>query len=306
VAAFQPSRKEVAEVFGYPAHSTLPAAVSARSQRLCPFREGEEATRRCSKLSQHRLFDQFGQTEMPFGACSVWHRGQGEKQFRPAIICPIRFTQDQRVFREARQILKGWTTQCRFLVLQEVSLPLGRLDYVLANSKPGTGRVLDFCVLETMALSTTTTGHVIRSMFEVLRIAPSLPVYKYGLNLRQVVSRMIVQMVAKAHAAEQWGKRTVWAMQDILYDYLVRTTRLNLADVQPDDVAESRYPLLFFVYELVIQDWEQMFTLRLQAIKGGNRKQIEAVLQPNQVPSLAEVQFTLERHVRDGQYIELR
>jgi len=306
MATFQPSRKEVAEVFGYPAHSTLPAAALARSQHLCPFRGDEGSPRKCSKLSQHRLFDQFGQTDMPFGACSVWYRGRGEKQFRPAIICPIRFTQNQRVFRKARQILKDWTAQSRFLVLQEVGLPLGRLDYILANFKPDTNRVLDFCVLETMALSTTTTGHIIRSMFEVLGMAPSLPVYKYGLNLRQVVSRMIVQMVAKAYAAEQWEKRTVWVMQDILYDYLVRTTRLNLADVAPDDVAESRYPLLFFVYELVMQDWEQMFTLRLQAIKGGDRRQVEAVLQPNKVPSLAEVQSTLEQHIEDGQYIELQ
>lgn len=305
MAALQPSGKEVAEVFGYPAHSTLPAAALARSQRLCPFQGDEGTTRQCSKLSQHRLFDQFGQTEMPFGACSVWYRGRGEKQFRPAIICPTRFTQGQRVFHEARQVLKGWTAQSRFLMLQEIGLPLGRLDYILVNLEPDTGRVLDFCVLETMALSTTTTGHVIRSMFEVLEIAPPLPVYKYGLNLRQVVSRMIVQMVAKAYAAEQWGKRTVWTMQDILYDYLVRTTRLNLTDVTPDDVAKSQHPLLFFVYELVAQDWGQMFTLRLQAIKGGDRRQVEAVLQPNKVPSLAEIQFTLEQHIVDGQYIEL-
>ncbi len=174
------------------------------------------------------------------------------------------------------------------------------------NIEQDTGRILDFCVLEVMALSTTTTGHIIHSMFEMLEIAPPLPVYKYGLNLRQVVSRMIVQMIVKAYATAQWRKRTIWAMQDILYDYLVQTTMLNLTDVQPDDVADSPYPLLFFIYELTTQDWEHKFALRLKAIRGGNRKQIEAMLQPNKVPSLTEVWHTLEQHVKGGQYTELR
>ena len=242
---------------------------------------------------------------MPFGACSVWHRGRGKKQFSPAIICPIRFTQHQRIFCEARRVLKDWTSESRCLVLQEIGLPLGRLDYILVNYEPETNQILDFCVLEVMALSTTATGHVIRSMFEALGVAPPLPVYKYGLNLRQVVSRMIVQMIAKAYAAEQWGKRTVWVMQDILYDYMARTTKLDMTNVTPDGAAESQHSILFFIYELVTQDPEQMFDLRLKAVKGGNRKQVEAMLQPNKIPSLTEVQSTLEQHIQAGRYIEL-
>jgi hypothetical protein len=190
-------------------------------------------------------------------------------------------------------------------VFREVVLSLGRLDYILANFEPNTNQLLDFCILETMALSTTTTGHIIHSMFEVLGITPPLSAYKYGLNLRQVVSRMIVQMVAKAYAAELWDRRTIWVMQDILYDYLMQTTRLDPVNVQSDIVAESQHSILFFVYELLAQDKERMFTLQLRAIKGGNREQVEAVLRPQTVPSLAEIQHTLGQRIEAGRYVEL-
>ena len=142
-------------------------------------------------------------------------------------------------------------------------------------------------------------------MFEVMGIAPPLPVYRYGLNLRQVVSRMLIQMIAKAYAAELWGKRSIWVMQDILYEYLVRTTKLSLLNVRFDDITESQHSLLFFIYELVMSDAEHIFNLRLKTIKGGDRKQVEAVLQPHQIPSLSEMKVILKQHIQARRYIEL-
>jgi hypothetical protein len=37
-------------------------------------------------------------------------------------------------------------------------------------------------------------------------------VFGYGINFRQVISRMMVQVLAKAYACEKWDKRMVWAV----------------------------------------------------------------------------------------------
>lgn len=305
-AAFQPVKKEIAEVFGYPAHSTLPEARRCRVDFLCPFqRNADGSLRRCSKVSQHFLFEQFGQQNTPFGACSVWHRGRGGKQFRPHIICPIRFTQDRVVFLNAQSVLKDWQSGSRYVVVEEVSLPLGRLDYVLLNYNAEDQRILDFVILEVMALSTTTTGDIIRSLFDILGIAEPASAYRYGINLRQVVSRMVIQLVAKAHAAETWGKSTIWAIQDTLYDYMMRTTQLQLADVQLDSPEEAGYPILFFVYHLMPDAAGKPFRLQLVGVKGGYRQDVERVLKPSSTPTLTEMKGILKKKLDANKYIVL-
>ena len=54
-----------------------------------------------------------------------------------------------------------------------------------------------------------------------------------------------------------------------------------------------------------MSDAEHIFNLRLKTIKGGDRKQVEAVLQPHQIPSLSEMKVILKQHIQARRYIEL-
>ena len=102
---------------------------------------------------------------------------------------------------------------------------------MLVQWEPKTHTIREFCLLEIMAVSTTMTGAVIRSLIDTLEGKPSQQRYNYGINLRQVLSRMIVQILAKALATEEWGIKTIWVIQDVLWNFIQQSTELHLPAV---------------------------------------------------------------------------
>jgi len=180
---------------------------------------------------------------------------------------------------------------------------LGRLDYILTARADE--RIRAQCILEIMALSTTTTGHVIHSMFAALGMIQPLTAYKYGINFRQVVSRMIVQMIAKAHAAQSWGMTTIWAIQDTLYNYLENTTRLALPDIESISHPRSLPPLLLFVYELAKTPDGSRFILQRQKVKGGPLQAFEKMLIPRDIPSFEQLLETLKERQSAGHFTDI-
>lgn len=52
-------------------------------------------------------------------------------------------------------------------------------------------------------------------------VAPSI-------NYRQVWARMASQLIVKSQAALAWGGKTIWVVQDLLADYISRSTALDL------------------------------------------------------------------------------
>ena len=59
-----------------------------------------------------------------------------------------------------------------------------------------------------------------------------------SINQRQVVGRMITQLLVKSQASLHWGGRTVWVLQDRLVDYISATTALDLGALKSDRVSE--------------------------------------------------------------------
>lgn len=49
-----------------------------------------------------------------------------------------------------------------------------------------------------------------------------------GINYRQVWARMVSQLLVKSQIAMRWGGLTFWVLQDLLADYITRTTALDL------------------------------------------------------------------------------
>ncbi len=288
---------EASEIFGYPSHSLLSAAKRSREQYHCPFLNS-----RCIKPSQHRSIP----AEIPFGVCSVWHKGRSLTQIKPYIICPVRLTQNNLIFHDARRLMIPKGKHSHYLVLNEIGLKLGRLDYVVAEYDMRAGALLNFLLLEVMAVSTTTTGQVIKSMLDTLLNRHKPTRYNYGINLRQVVSRMMIQVIAKAYATAKWKVPMVWAIQDVLYEFMLSTTKLNLASIDiTQDHISTKLPILFFVYEMVTDQTGTMYHLQLDEVKGGTLDNIEEVLIPKTIPSRKEINKVLLTNIRNGKFFDL-
>ena len=114
-----------------------------------------------------------------------------------------------------------------------------RLDYVLRGSAPDSPPV----VVETMTCSTSggnrARGTDIRGAFRRAVLYAHTPskdaVEGPGVNTRQVWARMASQMIAKSEAANSWGGRTIWVVQDLLVDYIRTRTALPLDDLYSPD-----------------------------------------------------------------------
>jgi len=143
-----PNKHEPAEIFGFvPDAANKPECKRIWRHRHCPFRDS-----RCMKRSQHNLMP----TDWPFGVCSVWHRSRHSDQAIPHIICPARFRIPQ-VFQDAAKALKR---KGEVDILDEVQLTgIGRVDYLIASHTEHPRKILDFCAVEVMAVSTTTPHH---------------------------------------------------------------------------------------------------------------------------------------------------
>jgi len=51
-----------------------------------------------------------------------------------------------------------------------------------------------------------------------------------GINYRQVWARMVSQLVVKSEVGISWGGITFWVLQDVLVDYISKTTGLNILE----------------------------------------------------------------------------
>lgn len=288
-------QRGVSEVFGYPppAHSSEVQAVW--NKRECPF-----LGIRCPKPSQHRDYD----PEVPFGACSVWHRGKGMAEPHPYVICPIRFVQDRRVFLDASRLLPQ-RDGTEIIVVPEMTLPIGRIDYIIAQYDREQDAVVDFVVLEIMACSTTGTGHVLRSFHGYLKGQPTQAHLEYGINFRQVLSRMMIQVLAKAYACEKWNKRMVWVIQDVLYHYIQTATKVDLQPISFDTLEGGRTKvpqILFFTYRMAMDKKQERFQLELAKVYGATKEDFtKMILEPRTIPEIEMLVGLIERKIRNGE-----
>ena len=114
-----------------------------------------------------------------------------------------------------------------------------RLDYVLRSTKAGAPPI----VVEVMTCSTSggnrARGTDIQGAFRravlFAHTPANAPVEAPGVNVRQVWARMASQMIAKSEAANSWGGRTIWVVQDRLVEYIRTNTALPLDALRAPD-----------------------------------------------------------------------
>lgn len=111
-----------------------------------------------------------------------------------------------------------------------------RLDYVLRSTAHGAVPI----IVEVMTASTSggnrSKGTDIQGAFRRAVLYTQQPINEAieapGVNIRQVWARMASQMIAKSEAANSWGGRTIWVVQDRLVDYIRSNTALPLDDLR--------------------------------------------------------------------------
>lgn len=59
-----------------------------------------------------------------------------------------------------------------------------------------------------------------------------------GINYRQVWARMVSQLIVKSQVGIGWGGHTFWVMQDVLIDYINKTTAIDTEHFRADEPDE--------------------------------------------------------------------
>jgi Restriction endonuclease NotI len=186
----------IAEVFGHGIGDHSETAWLNRNARFCRFRDGP-----CNKSSK---------TD-PIGICSV---SDGKEA---ASLCPVRFLDDGRIFRDAARISFGLETH--FAVFPEIRIlqvpdpkksgslkKIGKVDFVLGKVEQG--NVTDFCAVEVQAayFSGAETRTVLR-YFMANRNFGELDTFRRPDFRSSAQKRLIPQLQLKVPVFRRWGKK---------------------------------------------------------------------------------------------------
>lgn len=196
------------------------------------------------------LFDpdvlQEGDNHISCGICSV--KTKKEKW----AICSRRllafptdgnFAETQKKLVQKVLTLAGFSLGDQVRVWSEVTIKEKgfnyRMDYILRGINPDDPPI----IVEVMTASTSggnkNKGSDIASAFSnAILYAGGLrgdPGESPGVNKRQVWARMASQVIVKSQAANNWGGRTIWVIQNELLEYMRENTGLPLEKLQSSD-----------------------------------------------------------------------
>lgn len=195
----------IAEVFGTSVLDDSAAATSLRERKWCRFRDTQ-----CTKV---RKID-------PIGVCAF---STGEDA---TIVCPFRFGENSRVFRDAAILAFGEGEE--IVILPEyklLSIPstlegksarkIGKVDFILGKIKDG--RVVDFAALEIQ--SVYSSGGGVESAFKNFVKSGKLGRDgDLGVDFRSSAQkRLVPQLRLKVPIFRRWGKKFFVAIDDTFF-----------------------------------------------------------------------------------------
>jgi hypothetical protein len=186
----------ISEIFGHGIDDHSAAAWADRTARRCRFRNGP-----CNKSSKAD----------PIGICSV---SDGTEA---ASLCPVRFLDDGRIFRDAARIAFGEAAsfaifpEIRILQVADLKKPgglkkIGKVDFVLGKIDGTT--VTDFCAVEVQAayFSGTETRSPLKH-FMAHHNFGALDTFRRPDFRSSAQKRFIPQLQLKVPVFRRWGKK---------------------------------------------------------------------------------------------------
>jgi Restriction endonuclease NotI len=186
----------ISEIFGHGIDDQSEAAWVNRKSKWCRFRDGP-----CNKSS----------STDPIGICSVSDGSEA------ASLCPARFLEDGRIFRDAARLAFGDSTN--FAIFPEIRIlqvpdpkksgslkKIGKVDFVLGRIIEG--QVIDFCAVEVQAayFSGTETRSALK-YFLANRDFGKLDTFRRPDFRSSAQKRLIPQLQLKVPVFRRWGKK---------------------------------------------------------------------------------------------------
>jgi hypothetical protein len=233
----------ISEIFGFPPTNKSEKAQEMRQNHLCPF-QGDHIE--CDPVNKKsNLTDENGRLLLTHqtGACSVLHKFRGRTREEPVIICPYRFLEKDIngktiVFKFIKE--KFFANKNIFIV-KEIGLgAYGRADWMICEYKNENKKeIIDYAHLEFQADATTGTRNLVlcaKDFFEGKDITKEN--YKYGLNSKASIKDSSLQMIDKGYLFQKLGKKSIWVIQDTLFEILC-----GIYNIKMNDITETECPI---------------------------------------------------------------
>lgn len=233
----------LAEVFGYNVNDETEEATRCRKLRLCPF------FNRIPNCNNEKA-------KNPLGTCSIFEDG------KPIIVCPVRLRQNWKIITDIIDEFFpsgiAWTTVADVKLYDKFNKLIDTVDFVIvAYDRFGT--IIDFISLDTLGISLLGSlrqqfNQYIKSpknYFSQTKVKDISPDYPTSLN-----KRLTPQVIFKASVFQNWGKKTIYALD------------INLFNSLPEfiEVEKNQAEISWFSYELVLNKNTNNYGLKLVKI----------------------------------------
>ena len=231
------------EIFGYSYVEHGQDAQNALRDQHCPFLDDV-----CKKPRK-------SEPEIKVGVCSVGYKGNFLNDFRPIIICPHRFLENEVFDTIERLYLNDWDGNVDWV--SEVSIGVGgNVDYVAVKLDSAKEAIDEFLCVEIQAAGTTGTPWNAVLEFKANR-SFSRNSYPYGINwAMEFVKTMMQQVYKKGRVIQNWNRKILFVVQDVAIEYLRSSVDTSaLRDARDEDAIH------FITFAL---DWEAGLGWRLR------------------------------------------
>jgi hypothetical protein len=166
---------------------------------------------------------------------------------RPWIVCPNRLFYTGPAYPVLEHSIYqcwGFTPGDQVALWREVRIQSRKrskkfnynFDYVFRRVIDRDRRVYDDTPYVVEVMSCSTSGGGVSQEF-ARALGSNVPPERearLSLNKRQVLGRMMSQLVAKAEVLHNWGGKTVWIVQDVFWQYVNETTGFNMDEFRDD------------------------------------------------------------------------
>jgi hypothetical protein len=236
----------ISEIFGYGIDDHTDRAWSDRLAKRCHFKDGI-----CNKSSN----------KDPIGICSVSDGVQA------ASLCPVRFLEDGRIFRDAARLAFGETShfsifpEIRILKVPNAKKPgvfkkIGKVDFLLGKIEEEI--VTDFCAVEVQAsyFSGSETRTILKH-YIANRNFGALDTFRRPDFRSSAQKRLIPQLQLKVPVFRRWGKKFFVVVDSQFFGSLPKFQTTTPAN---SELTWLVYPLALVQHSYKLQEVQAVFT----------------------------------------------
>jgi hypothetical protein len=174
--------------------------------------------------------------------------GISTDSYSNVIICPHRFLKDDVVFNDAKRFLVSPEIEEEILVVPELAIPGGSVDFFLISRNTRSHKITDFVGIEFQALDTTGSIWGQRQLL-ISKYTTKVKAEKVkpcGFNWKMTAKTILVQLHHKVKTFESLGKKLVLVCQDHLIDYMYREFKFDMLS----DTSSRNSSIVFHGYSL--------------------------------------------------------